>query len=62
MVPAAELAQWQKAAQPVLADWVRDRGKRGIDGDALLADARALIARNSRAAPPPATPAAAPRK
>jgi TRAP-type C4-dicarboxylate transport system substrate-binding protein len=62
VVPAAELAQWQKAAQPVLADWVRDMGKRGIDGDALLADARALIARNSKAATPPATPAAAPRK
>jgi hypothetical protein len=37
-------------------------GKRGIDGDALLADARAMIARNSKAAAPPATPAAAPRK
>jgi TRAP-type C4-dicarboxylate transport system substrate-binding protein len=62
VVPAAELAQWQKAAQPVLADWVSDMRKRGIDGDGLLADARALIARNSKAAAPPATPAAAPRR
>ena len=62
VVPAAELVQWQKAAQPVLVDWVRDMGKRGIDGDALLADARALIARYSKAATPPAVPAAAPRK
>jgi TRAP-type transport system periplasmic protein len=62
VVPAAQLAQWQKAAQPVLADWVRDMGKRGIDGDALLADARALIARNALAASPPPAPAAAPRK
>jgi len=46
----------------VLADWVRDMGKRGIDGDALLADARALIARNALAASPPPAPAAAPRK
>jgi hypothetical protein len=41
------------------ADWVRDMGKRGIDGDGLLADARALIVQNSRAATPAA---AAPRK
>ena len=62
VVPAAELEQWQKAAQPVLADWVRDMGKRGIDGDGLLADARALIVRHSLTASPPAAPAAAPRK
>lgn len=49
VVPAAELALWQKAAQPVLSDWVRDMNKRGLDGDALLADARALIARHSKA-------------
>jgi TRAP-type C4-dicarboxylate transport system substrate-binding protein len=51
VVPAAELAQWQKAAQPVLVDWVRDMGKRGADGDALLADARALIARHAKSGP-----------
>ncbi len=62
VVPAAELAHWQAAAQPVLADWVRDMGKRGIDGDGLLADARALIVRHSRAAAPPPMPAAAPSK
>jgi TRAP-type transport system periplasmic protein len=49
VVPAAELSLWQKAAQPVLSDWVRDMNKRGLDGDALLADARALIARHSKA-------------
>jgi TRAP-type C4-dicarboxylate transport system substrate-binding protein len=49
VVPAAELAHWQAAARPVLIDWVRDMNKRGYDGDALLADARALIARHSRA-------------
>ncbi len=47
VVPAAELTQWQAAAQPVIADWVREIGKRGLDGDALLADARALIARHA---------------
>jgi TRAP-type C4-dicarboxylate transport system substrate-binding protein len=48
VVPAAELALWQKAAQPVLVDWARDMARRGIDGDALLADARALVARHAK--------------
>ena len=48
VVPASELAQWREAAQPVIADWVRDIGKRGFDGDALLADARGLIAREAK--------------
>lgn len=56
VVPAAELAQWQQAAQPVLADWVRDMGKRGADGNTLLADARALIARHAKSAPAAAVP------
>jgi TRAP-type C4-dicarboxylate transport system substrate-binding protein len=56
VVPAGELVQWQKAAQPVLADWVRDMGKRGVDGEALLADARALIARHAKPAPAVAGP------
>ena len=56
VVPAAELALWQKAAQPVLVDWVRDMAKRGVDGDALLADARALVARHAKGGAP-ASPA-----
>lgn len=47
VVPAAELANWQRAAQPVLVDWVADMKRRQLDGDRLLADARALLARNS---------------
>jgi len=53
VVPAAELARWQRAAQPVAIEWVSDMKRRQIDGDALLADARALLAR-SAASPPPA--------
>jgi TRAP-type C4-dicarboxylate transport system substrate-binding protein len=49
VVPAAELVRWQRAAQPVLTDWVSDMNRRGENGDALLADARALIARHARA-------------
>jgi TRAP-type C4-dicarboxylate transport system substrate-binding protein len=47
VVPAAELAAWQRAAQPVLVDWVADMKRRQVDGDRLLADARALLARNA---------------
>ena len=47
VVPAAELAGWQRAAQPVIVEWVADMNRRKLNGDALLADARAMIARNS---------------
>lgn len=47
VVPAAELAHWQKAAQPVITDWVADMNRRSLDGDALLADARALLVRHA---------------
>ena len=54
VVPAAELARWQVAAQPVITDWVADVGRRQIDGNALLADARALLARSAQEPRPPA--------
>jgi TRAP-type C4-dicarboxylate transport system substrate-binding protein len=47
VVPAAELANWQRAAQPVLVEWIADMKRRQIDGDVLLADARALLARSA---------------
>jgi TRAP-type C4-dicarboxylate transport system substrate-binding protein len=63
VIPATELAQWDRAARPLYADWIADMNRRGLDGNALLADARALIAQYARAAPPPAAapPRAAPR-
>jgi len=56
VVPAAELARWQQAAQSVITDWLADLKRRQIDADALLADARGLLAR--RAAPGTSTPRA----
>lgn len=47
VVPATEVARWQQAARPVTAEWVADVARRGLDGDALLADARALLARSA---------------
>jgi TRAP-type C4-dicarboxylate transport system substrate-binding protein len=42
-VPAAELATWQKAAQPVVDDWIKEVGAKGLNGQALLQSARDFI-------------------
>jgi TRAP-type C4-dicarboxylate transport system substrate-binding protein len=41
----AEKQRWQAACQPVMEAWVQQMRERNIDGAALLADARSLIAR-----------------
>jgi len=56
VVPAAEVARWDRAARPLYAEWIEDMNGRGLDGNALLADARALVAQYAKA---PAAPAAA---
>jgi len=64
VVPAKELLRWQKAAAPIEAAWIDDVKRRGLDGNALLAEARALIARASAdtgAPRPPANVPPAPR-
>ena len=47
-VPASELEQWRKTAQPIVDEWVRDVSGKGHDGKALLESARALIAKHTR--------------
>lgn len=42
---AAETARWKAAAQPVIDNWVKEMSGKGIDGAALLADAKALVAK-----------------
>ncbi len=37
-------AEWQEAAQPVIDNWVAEMDGRGLDGQALLDEARELIA------------------
>ena len=44
---AAETARWKKAADPVVGAWVADMKGRGIDGQALVDDARAAIAKHA---------------
>ena len=43
MVPPAELDNWVKASAPLYDDWVADMDKRGLNGKALLAEARELL-------------------
>lgn len=42
-VPAAEIENWKKAAQPVIDDWIKDVTAKGANGKALLDSARSLI-------------------
>ncbi len=47
-IPAAELENWRKAAQPIVDEWIKDMGVRGHDGKALIESARSLIAKYTR--------------
>ena len=43
MIPASELANWEKASSQVDDDWVKEVSAKGANGKALLEEARALI-------------------
>jgi TRAP-type C4-dicarboxylate transport system substrate-binding protein len=43
VIPAAEIENWKKAAQPVIDDWVKDVTAKGANGKVLLESARSLI-------------------
>ncbi len=42
---AAQTAEWQKLSQPIYAQWVADMASKGKDGQALIDEARTLIAK-----------------
>lgn len=46
----AEVQRWQKACEPVTEAWLKAMKDKGIKGETLLADAKALIARYDAAA------------
>ena len=48
VIPAAELQNWIKASENVDDEWVAEVSKKGLDGKALLADAKALIKKNTK--------------
>ena len=39
----AEVARWKAAAEPVVARWIADMNDKGIDGEALIEQAKTLI-------------------
>lgn len=43
----AEVARWKKAAEPVIERWISDMNDKGIDGAALIEQAKALIEKHS---------------
>lgn len=44
VIPEADLAEWQTASQPVIEAWVKAMTDAGHDGQAMLDDARAMLA------------------
>ncbi|MDU8912288.1 TRAP transporter substrate-binding protein [Aestuariicoccus sp. MJ-SS9] len=42
----AEVARWKAAAEPVVERWIADMDSKGIDGAALIEQAKALIAKH----------------
>jgi TRAP-type C4-dicarboxylate transport system substrate-binding protein len=43
MIPASELDNWVKASAPLYDDWVADMDKKGLNGKAMLTEARELL-------------------
>lgn len=46
VIPAAEITQWRKLGDKLAADWVKEMDGKGRNGQQMLDDARALIARS----------------
>lgn len=48
VIPAAEVAKIKAAAKPAIDRWLKEVKAKGIDGETLLKDARALIAKYTK--------------
>jgi len=48
VIPASEVAKIRAAAKPAIKQWVKQMKGRGIDGQALLNDARAMVAKYTK--------------
>jgi TRAP-type C4-dicarboxylate transport system substrate-binding protein len=46
-IPASELANWRKAAEPVREEWIKEMNRRDLPGLKLVESAQALIAKHS---------------
>jgi TRAP-type transport system periplasmic protein len=49
VIPASELTQWKALGTKLASDWVNDMNGKGHNGQKLLDDARALIAKHAAA-------------
>jgi hypothetical protein len=49
VLSAAEKTRWEKATESVAPAWVAQMRERNIDGNALIAAAKALVAKYERA-------------
>lgn len=47
-LPAAEMAKWQAAAQPVTEEWIKETTAKGRDGRALYQEAVSLVKQHSK--------------
>ncbi|PTM42311.1 TRAP transporter substrate-binding protein [Bosea sp. 124] len=50
VIDESEAARWRKTTEPVIENWLKTTKEKGLDGEKLLADARAAIARHEKAA------------
>jgi TRAP-type transport system periplasmic protein len=48
-VPATELSQWERASRGLYGDWLADMNRRGLPGNDMLSEARALISKHRTA-------------
>jgi TRAP-type C4-dicarboxylate transport system substrate-binding protein len=46
-VSAQETARWKEAARPIVAEWIAEMNDKGLDGQALVDAARALVDSNT---------------
>ena len=48
VIPAAEVDKMRNASKPVFERWLKEMKGLGIDGEALLTDARAMIDKHAK--------------
>ena len=50
VIEEAEAARWRKTTEPVIEAWLKSTKEKGLDGEKLLASARAALAKHATAA------------
>ena len=50
VIEEAEAARWRKTTEPVIEAWIKSTKEKGLDGEKLLASARAALAKHEKAA------------